>query len=133
MNLVARYSLFAVLAIILNLCSQELSLFIYQGDYALYISILVGTAIGLISKFLLDKLYIFNYRSNSLGDDINKFVAYSVTGIATTLIFWSFELGFEFAFASKAMRYVGAVTGLTIGYLIKYQLDKHYVFSTKAD
>ena len=133
MNLVVRYSAFAAIAIILNLCGQELSLIIYPGDYALYISILAGTATGLISKFLLDKLYIFNYRTNSLGDDINKFVAYSATGIVTTLIFWSFEFGFEFAFASKTMRYFGAAIGLTIGYLIKYRLDKFYVFSTKAD
>jgi len=132
MNLALRYSAFAVIAIAINLCSQELSLLMYQGAFALYAAILAGTATGLISKFLLDKIYIFNYRSKSLGDDINKFVAYSVTGILTTLIFWGFELGFDYVFASKVMRYFGAVVGLAIGYLIKFQLDKHYVFSTKA-
>lgn len=132
MKLVVLYSAFAVIAILINLLSQELSLLIYPGAYALYVSILSGTATGLVSKYLLDKIYIFNYQSNSMADDISKFVAYSVTGIVTTLIFWGFELGFEFVFATKVMRYIGAVIGLTIGYLIKYHLDKRFVFSTRA-
>jgi putative flippase GtrA len=133
MNLVLKYSVFSAIAIAINLGSQELSLAIYQRSFALYVSILTGTATGLISKFLLDKIYIFGYRSKSLGDDISKFLAYSLTGIFTTLIFWGFELGFDYVFGNKLMRYIGAVVGLTIGYLIKYQLDKHYVFSTKAE
>jgi len=132
MKLVVLYSAFAVIAILINLLSQELSLLIYPGGYALYVSILSGTATGLVSKYLLDKIYIFNYQSNSMADDISKLVAYSITGIVTTLIFWGFELGFEFVFATKVMRYIGAVIGLTIGYLIKYHLDKRFVFSTRA-
>ena len=133
MKLAVSYSVFALIAIVINLISQELSLSIYKGAFALYVSIAAGTVTGLVSKYVLDKIFIFNYRSNVFSDDINKFVAYSVTGIATTLIFWGFELGFEFVFSSKTMRYIGAVTGLTIGYFIKYQLDKRFVFSTNTE
>ena len=132
MKLVISYSVFAVVAILVNLLSQELSLQVYQGGYALTVSILAGTVTGLIIKFLLDKAYIFNYKTTSVSHGFNRFVAYSVTGVVTTLIFWGFELGFEFVFASKLMRYCGAVTGLIIGYVIKYQLDSRYVFSTRT-
>ena len=132
MKLVLRYTLFAAVATVLNLLGQELALRIYTGALALYVSILAGTGVGLVSKYLLDKQFIFNYRSNGLNDDLNRFVAYSFTGVITTLLFWGFELGFELLFASKQARYLGAVIGLSIGYIIKYQLDKRYVFLEKV-
>jgi hypothetical protein len=49
-------------------------------------------------------------------------------GIATTAIFWGFEFGFNHAFQSKEMRYLGGLIGLAIGYWTKYHLDKRYVF-----
>lgn len=49
-------------------------------------------------------------------------------GLATTAIFWGFELGFDYLFASRNMRYVVALIGLAIGYVAKYHLDKRYVF-----
>ena len=132
MKIVVRYSLFAVIATALNLASQELSLMVYSGSQALYIAILAGTGVGLVSKYFLDKLFIFNLQTKNWNDDLNRFVAYSVTGVMTTLIFWGFELSFEMIFASKQARYLGAVIGLSIGYLLKYQLDKRYVFLDRA-
>ncbi|MBT8146450.1 MAG: GtrA family protein [Gammaproteobacteria bacterium] len=132
MKILIRYSLFAVIAMVLNLASQELSLLVYSGPLALYVAILAGTGVGLVSKYFLDKLYIFNLQTQDWTDDLNRFIAYSVTGVVTTLIFWGFELSFEMIFATKQARYLGAVIGLTIGYLLKYQLDKRYVFSDKA-
>ena len=132
MHTLFRYSLFAALAILLNLASQEISLRLYQGLYALYVAIIAGTAVGLISKYVLDKLFIFNVQSNSLGDDLTRFLAYSLTGVITTLIFWGFELTFDFLFATRQARYTGAIVGLTIGYVLKYQLDKRYVFFNRV-
>jgi hypothetical protein len=43
-------------------------------------------------------------------------------------MFWGMELGFEFWFQTRAARYLGAVIGLSIGYAVKYRLDKHFVF-----
>jgi hypothetical protein len=53
-------------------------------------------------------------------------------GLATIVIFWGFEFGFNHIFATKEMRYLGGVIGLAIGYLAKYHLDKRYVFRTEA-
>lgn len=130
MKILLLYILFALLAMALNLASQELTLQIYGGAYSIYPAILAGTAAGLVSKYLLDKQFIFNARTSSLGHDLNRFLAYSLTGVITTLIFWGFELSFEFLFATREARYAGAVIGLSIGYLLKYQLDKRFVFLT---
>ena len=133
MLLVLKYICFATIAITINLATQELSLMTYQGGYALYLSIGCGTLTGLTSKYVLDKLYIFNHHTENLNHDINLFVAYSLTGFFTTVLFWSFELGFEFLFETRRMRYLGATIGLTLGYLLKYQLDKRYVFIARVE
>lgn len=132
MKILFRYSLFAVFAMVLNLVSQELSLLVYSGSLSLYVAIGVGTGVGLVSKYFLDKLYIFNLETEDWSDDLGRFVAYSVTGVFTTLVFWGFELSFELFFGTKPARYLGAVIGLTIGYLLKYQLDKRYVFPDRV-
>jgi putative flippase GtrA len=132
MKILLLYSLFAAIATALNLISQELSLAIYGGPLSLYAAILAGTGTGLVSKYFLDKLFIFKFQVHSWNDDLNRFIAYSVTGVFTTLIFWGFELSFEWIFATKQARYIGAVIGLSIGYLLKYQLDKRYVFSDRV-
>ena len=49
-------------------------------------------------------------------------------GLVTTAIFWGFEFTFDAIYQTKEMRYVGGVIGLAIGYYVKYQLDKRFVF-----
>jgi putative flippase GtrA len=49
-------------------------------------------------------------------------------GVLTTIIFWAIELAFEHIYQTKEMRYLGGIIGLAIGYIIKYQLDKRFVF-----
>ena len=49
-------------------------------------------------------------------------------GVVTTVIFWGFEFAFDAIWNSMEMRYTGGVIGLAIGYYVKYQLDKRYVF-----
>ena len=128
LNIALRYGLFAVISIMVNIATQDLSVRLYSGAYAVTLSVLAGTATGLISKFLLDKHYIFHYRSKNLTHDMRLFTAYTVTGIGTTLLFWAFEFGFEYLFGSRLARYSGAVLGLTLGYLLKYRLDRKLVF-----
>lgn len=128
MRLAFKYSLFAVLATLANLLAQEISIQTYSAAYALYVSMAMGTIAGWVSKYLLDKHYIFAFQTQSKKEEAHKFLAYGLTGVLTTLLFWSFELGFEYAFANKLARYTGAVIGLSLGYVVKYQLDKRYVF-----
>ena len=120
-----------MLATLANLLAQELSVRIYSGEFSIYVGILFGTLAGLLSKFYLDKRYIFSYQATSSFDDMRKFVSYSFTGIGTTLLFWITEISFELIYATKTARYFGAVIGLSIGYVVKYHLDKHYVFSKR--
>ncbi|WP_085901309.1 GtrA family protein [Kiloniella majae] len=131
MTLLLSYSLFAVFATIANIVSQDLFLRFYSGPFALVLSIGVGTGVGLVTKYLLDKRYIFRYRTSGMGHESKIFMLYTVMGIFTTAVFWAFEFGFHFIFDDKMMRYLGGVIGLGIGYWIKYQLDKRYVFISK--
>ncbi len=128
MQLVLKYSFFAVIATLVNLAAQEISTQLYQGVLWLYMAIGCGTFAGLICKYVLDKKYIFAYQSISARDNANKFFLYGVTGVLTTLLFWGFELGFESYFGTRFARYCGAIIGLSIGYVVKYQLDKQLVF-----
>ena len=126
-----KYIVFAGLATLINLISQESSMGLYQGSYALAVSMAAGTLTGLTSKYLLDKHYIFYHKTDSATQTMSQFMFYAITGVFTTAIFWGFELGFDYIYESRGARYTGAIIGLAIGYLIKYRLDKRYVFVAK--
>ena len=122
------YALLAVLATAVNIGSQYVMIWLYAGAYAIPISIFVGTLVGLVLKYFLDKKYIFKFRANDMSHDGKVFVLYTAMGVVTTFVFWGVEYAFHWYFASELMRYVGGVIGLAIGYVIKYFLDKRYVF-----
>ncbi len=128
MSLVLKYAFFAVIATIINIGTQEISVQAYTDIYSIELSILAGTFTGLLSKYILDKKYIFAYETRSLAHDTQKFIIYTSMGIITTIIFWGTEYGFHYLFGTKEMRYAGGVLGLAIGYWLKYNLDKKYVF-----
>ena len=128
MFLVLKYSLFALIATIINLFTQFISLAIYSQDFSLYIAMFFGTLTGLIAKYILDKKYIFYYVVKDKKEDSQKFILYSIMGVFTTLIFWGFEIGFDYIFDSEIAKYIGAIIGLSIGYVTKYFLDKKFVF-----
>lgn len=128
MLLVLKYSLFALIATIINLFTQFISLAIYSQNFSLYIAIFFGTITGLIAKYILDKKYIFYYVVKDKKEDSQKFILYSIMGVFTTLIFWGFEIGFDYIFDSEIAKYIGAIIGLSIGYITKYFLDKKFVF-----
>lgn len=125
----AAYIIFAVIATIFNILTQDILSYLYNGRFDVFISIFIGTAIGLVIKFILDKRYIFKYHNSKLKKNSQVFVLYTVMGIITTAVFWGFEFGFHYLFATKEMRYLGAIIGLMIGYVCKYYLDKRYVFT----
>ena len=132
MRLATLYTLFALLATAANIAAQDLWLRAWGGPFPIALSILAGTAIGLIVKYALDKRYIFRYKPQSASDDGKTFALYTLMGLATTVIFWGFEFGFHWAFGTNELRYLGGALGLAIGYLTKYQLDKRYVFRARA-
>ncbi|ENX38379.1 GtrA family protein [Acinetobacter sp. NIPH 2100] len=127
-KLALLYTAFAMVATFCNIIAQDISSYIYVGNFYIFISIFVGTGVGLIVKYILDKKYIFKYKTQNTKHDGKVFLLYTIMGIFTTIIFWGFEFGFHAVFGTKEMRYVGGIIGLMIGYICKYYLDKHFVF-----
>jgi putative flippase GtrA len=126
-----KYISFAILATITNIFFQYIVLKSIKEQYAIYIAILAGTLSGLILKYILDKNFIFFYETKNTLQNSKTFFIYSITGIITTLVFWLVELGFYFILKNEHAKYIGAIIGLSIGYFIKYFLDKKYVFKEK--
>lgn len=131
-KLATTYAIFALIATAANIGAQDLVIRTYSGAFDILASVIVGTGVGLVAKYILDKRYIFRFRASSIAHDTRTFALYTVMGLATTVIFWGFEFGFHHIFQTKEMRYLGGVIGLAIGYLTKYHLDKRYVFRTEA-
>jgi len=127
-----KYICFAVLAISLNLFAQYLLLLIYGGEGALYLAILTGTGVGLVAKYILDKKYIFYHQPSNGRKGAHMFLLYSLTGVFTTVLFWGTELLFDYVYASENAKYIGAILGLSVGYICKYFMDKKYVFNEVA-
>jgi putative flippase GtrA len=127
------YALFALIATATNIGAQELVIRGYTGAFAVLLSVVVGTAVGLVVKYVLDKRYIFRFRSRDAVHEGQTLLAYTVIGLVTTVIFLSFEFGFNRLFETKEMRYIGAISGLALGYLAKYHLDKRFTFNTDAE
>lgn len=131
MRLAVTYAILALIATAANIGAQDIVIRGYSGAFDVLLSVSVGTGVGLVVKYILDKRYIFRYRAHNAIHDGQTFALYALMGLATTVIFWGFEFGFDHLFETKEMRYLGGVIGLAIGYLTKYHLDKRFVFRTE--
>lgn len=129
MNIAIAYTFFAIIATLVNLFSQWVVFNILDWQYEIVLAMLMGTLMGLITKFYFDKIFIFKDRASLPSDVSKQFVIYAMFGVFTTIIFWVFELSFDAIFSHESAKYIGAALGLSIGYLIKYALDKRYVFN----
>ncbi|MGB3413713.1 MAG: GtrA family protein [Microbacteriaceae bacterium] len=128
----ALYTLFAGIALLLNLGAQWLVLHWYPGPYRVVVAIVAGTLIGLPVKYLLDKRFIFRFESKSLREGSKVFVRYTLFSGLTTLIFWGAEFLFELLWHNANLTLLGGALGLVVGYLVKYHLDKRYVFGQES-
>ena len=122
------YFVFAVISTFINLFIQRLVLSLNDGNNFLFLAIFLGTLFGLITKFYLDKNFIFYKSKKKFKNDTTTFPLYTLMGLFSTLIFWSFESIFWFTWKNNIMREIGAIIGLTFGYSVKYKLDKRFVF-----
>jgi len=122
------YSAFAALSIAVNIGAQIVTIELYRGLYAIGLSMAVGTGAGLITKYVLDKIFIFKHQTSGAAHEARTFGLYTLMGGVTTAVFWGTEYIFHLIFATDALRYLGGVIGLIIGYIIKYALDKRFVF-----
>ncbi|KAB7763451.1 GtrA family protein [Xanthomonas maliensis] len=123
-----KYAIFALIATVANIGAQDMLVRAYAGSFAIPVSVIIGTGVGLVVKYLLDKRYIFRFIAKNTVHDAQTFALYAIMGVVTTAIFWGIEFGFQQVFGTREMRYLGGVIGLAVGYITKYNLDKRYVF-----
>ena len=128
MRLAIVYTIIALIATAANLLTQALAVRVWTGLWQIEVSVLVGTAVGLVLKYVLDKAFIFRFKAENAAHDLLTFILYTGMGVVTTLVFWGFEFAFYRAFEDKSLRYLGGLIGLGIGYWAKYHLDKRFVF-----
>ena len=136
LTIAVRYALFAVLATAANLLVQHavlaaLDLSLFASSLALPTAMTFGTGAGLVTKYVLDRRWIFRSASSGLGPQGQEFGLYALTGVVTTALFWGTELAFA-TFEGVFMRDLGAVLGLAAGYVAKYHLDRRFVFTART-
>ncbi len=131
--LAVKYTIFAIISTLFNLLFQYFSFGLYTELGSLYVAMFFGTLAGLVAKYILDKKFIFYHTPKDKKDDAKKFALYSLMGVFTTIIFWGTEITFDTLSQDPNAKYLGAVIGLSIGYVIKYFLDKKYVFIHKEE
>ena len=126
--LIIRYVAFAVVAVLVNLIVQRVVLLGGASEVWFFFALGMGTLAGLVVKYILDKRWIFFDQTSGAAAQGRQFGLYSLMGIATTVIFWVSETSFWMIWGTEFARELGAVIGLSIGYVTKYQLDRRFVF-----
>lgn len=126
-----RYVVFALIAGLANLAAQEATVRALPAA-PIMASVLVGTAVGFVLKYLLDKRFVFLDGYDGHVEEVRKVALYGAFSVATTALFWTVELGFWIAFGTATAKYTGAVIGLSLGNYAKYRLDRRYVFRPAA-
>lgn len=124
--LAVRYAIFCLFAMGANLGLQ----FVAHRGFGLefWPALGIGTAGGLVLKYVLDRNYIFAGRGVSLLKDARRLSLSGLLGLGTTAVFWSAEwLGHKFL-PVCAGRYIGGAIGLMAGYALKYWMDRRWVF-----
>ena len=112
------------------ICSQLLSEFIltyYCPEfYRVLFSNLLGIAVGYIVKFILDKFIVFEKRNTDFKQTSKEFIKYFLFALVTTAINLGIQLPLVF-FAGFPSILAYAIS-LSVGYTVKYLLDRKYVF-----
>lgn len=106
-------------------------LFLGQELY-FYIQLCIGTFLGFVTKFVLDKFIVFKEKHKNMGHTFKQFLLYAFNAVFTTMIFWGFEFSFKFAFTFEHSELIGGLIGLAIGYTVKFFLDRKFVFGRKT-
>jgi putative flippase GtrA len=130
--LILRYALFAAIATVANLGVQRLVMRLGDATWVFLAAVFLGTLVGLVIKYVLDKKWIFFDAGTGLKQHGQKFGLYTAMGLITTAIFWGTESVFWFVWHTEPMRELGAVLGLAVGYVVKYRLDRRFVFNDAA-
>lgn len=128
MKKIGLYISFCLLSTGVNLVFQWPFFHIFKGEWVPYAALFVGTLIALFIKYYCDKQWIFCISASNSCNNFSCFAIYAFNGGLTTTIFWGTELIFYYMFDFSGAQYVGGALGLLIGYILKFQLDKKFVF-----
>ncbi|MEM8753364.1 MAG: GtrA family protein [Pseudomonadota bacterium] len=136
-RLAALYAAFGAVATAANLAAQwaaRTTLGLADDGVGLgyWFALGFGTGVGLVIKYGLDKRWIFDDRSTGVAAHGKRFGLYTAMGVATTVVFWGMQTLFFIVGGTEASLYIGGALGLAIGYVVKYRLDKAYVFTAGA-
>lgn len=129
--IMVRYVAFAVVSGAMNLLTQAV-VYRFAPVQPLAVSILAGTAIGFVVKYVLDKRWIFFDDYRGVKQEMSKVVLYGLFSVAMTFVFWGFEVAFLMIGGTDTAKYSGGAIGLAIGYYLKYLLDRRFTFNEKA-
>lgn len=133
-RLATLYAAFGAVATVANLGAQGIAhrlLGVEPGAVGpgYWFALGLGTGVGLVVKYLLDKRWIFDDRATGAAAHGRRFALYTAMGVATTAIFWGMQTAFFVIGGTEAALYFGGALGLAIGYVVKYRLDKAFVFT----
>ena len=87
MKLALRYAILALIATAANIGAQDLYIRYNIWVFPVVASVFIGTGVGLVVKYILDKRYIFRFRSKNAVQDGFTFFLYTAMGVLTTLFF----------------------------------------------
>ncbi len=127
--LVFRYAFFCIVAMATNLGLQFVAHRWLRLEF--WPALCTGTCGGLALKYFLDRNYIFSARGASLVEDTRRFGLYGLLGLVTTALFWVSEWLGHHLFPNESGRYIGGAVGLTLGYVLKYRMDRRWVFADR--
>lgn len=130
-TLILRYTAFAVVATVANLATQRIVLQFGETGVHFAVAVGAGTIVGLVIKYVLDKGWIFYDVETGVKNHGRKFSLYTAMGLVTTAIFWGTETAFWLIWQTEMMRELGAILGLSVGYIVKYNLDRRFVFTDR--
>ena len=130
------YAAFAALAMAVNLSAQWVVLHLFMPGLPLLLrpvlitlAMGVGTAGGLVLKYVLDKRFIFQDASTGAKAHVRRFSLYAAGGLVTTAIPYALELVTGSLRPHGPAVLIAGAVGLMIGYVIKYRLDRRFVFN----
>jgi len=138
------YMIFAAVCTAVNLGSQailkmylikidELHKMIFIFKLHFIIQLLIGTFLGFVTKFILDKFLVFKDTNKDVSHTFKQIAIYAIFALLTTCIFWGIEIGFKLLFTFDNRELIGGFIGLAIGYTVKFFLDKKFVFIKNED
>ena len=143
------YFLFAIAMILLNYLIQKLNQVLFApyicknlGAISLIqtfycstnpynlpelIGSIVAVGITYVTKFILDKFIVFKRKKIELKETSKEFFKYFGFAIITTII----NIGIQFILTNffKTPLEISVIVALSIGYFLKFLLDRKYVFN----